>query len=227
MNFDAKKLLFVILFGALVFLGSQVNFSKLVGADSQFFTLFQFFGPIAGTFLGPAFGALSVIFAQGATFVLSGKPFELLNILRLLPMVFAAYYFGTKSKKDWGLIVPVLAIAAFIAHPVAGQVWFYSLFWTIPIIARVFFANNLFFKSLGATFTAHAVGGAIWAYTVPMTPEMWMALIPIVIFERTLFAAGIAASYIAMNTFLARVENLIPQNVLSIDKKYDIARLLG
>ncbi|MBI4044336.1 MAG: hypothetical protein HY392_01370 [Candidatus Diapherotrites archaeon] len=227
MNFDAKKLLFVLLFGALVFLGSQVNFSRLVGADNQFFTLFQFFGPIAGTFLGPALGALSVILAQGATFVLSGREFELLNVLRLAPMVFAAYYFGTSSKKDWGLIVPVLAIAAFVAHPVAGKVWFYSLFWTIPIISRVFFAKNLFFKSLGATFTAHAVGGAIWAYTVPMTPEMWIALIPVVIFERTLFAAGIAASYVAMNTLLARVENLIPQNVLSIDKKYDIARLLG
>ena len=61
--FTPKRILFIALFTALVYLGSQVNFSALIGADNQFFTLFQFFGPIAGSFLGPIYGTLTVLFA--------------------------------------------------------------------------------------------------------------------------------------------------------------------
>ena len=226
MDFSPKKIAFVLLFTALVLAGSQVNFSRLVGADNQFFTLFQFFGPIPGAFLGPFVGAFAVLAAQLANIAVFGKTVSLIDALRLLPMVFAAIYFGSVKKKDWSLIVPVLAIAAFVANPVGGQVWFFALFWTIPLLMKFLFPERLFAKSLGATFTAHAVGGAIWAWTIPMTPAMWVALIPVVIFERTLFALGITASFIAMNTILARVEHLLPEGTIRVNPQYDLKRMI-
>ena len=49
---------------------------------------------------------------------------------------------------------------------------------------------------LGSTFTAHAVGSVIWLYAglVP-NPETWLALIPVVVLERILFASGMFVGY--------------------------------
>ena len=226
--FTKKRLIFIAIFTALVFIGNKINFSPLIGAENQFFTLFQFFGPIAGGFLGSAFGVIAVLFAELIDFFVSGKEVMLINILRLTPMLFAAYYFGSK-KRNLSVIVPVIAIAAFVLHPVGRQVWFFSLFWAIPIIAKLLpqkYSGNVISKSFGATFTAHAVGGAIWVWTVPMTAAQWVALIPIVIYERTLFASGIAVSYIAFNALmdkaLDKLKISVPLDILRIDKKFTI-----
>lgn len=225
--FSRKKILFIILFGVFALIAMQVNFSALVGAQNQFFTVFQFFGPISGAFLGPVGGVLSVLTAQVLNFFVTGKTVSLLDIMRLFPMVFAAYYFGTSKKKEFGLLVPLLEIALFVLHPVGTTVWFFSLFWLIPVFCRLVFPNNILAKSFGATFFAHAVGGAIWIYTIPMTAEQWVALIPVVIFERTLFAFGIAASFILMTSLLARVEHLLPKETISVNRQYDIVRMLS
>jgi hypothetical protein len=216
----STKIFFALLFVALMFISAKINFSALVGANNQFFTIFQFFGPIAGGIIGPLFGAAIVLAAAASNFVINlfngSSSFELVTLLRLLPMVFAAYYFGTRKKKV-SVVVPVIAIILFNLNPVGRQVWYFSLFWTIPIIAS-FFRNRLFMRSLGATFTAHSVGGAIWAWTVPMTPEMWIALIPVVIIERLLFASGISLSFVTANTLLAKVESKVP--FINVDPRY-------
>ncbi|MBI2653173.1 hypothetical protein HYX00_06920, partial [Candidatus Woesearchaeota archaeon] len=90
-----KGLLFLLIFSALVFVGEWVNLPKLawplltylgienfplfqlVGAKNQFFTLFQFFGPVAGAFLGPVVGVLSVLIAEVANYLIAGKAFTL------------------------------------------------------------------------------------------------------------------------------------------------------
>ena len=68
-----KGILFLLMFSILVFVGDKVNFSKLVGAENQFFTLFQFFGPVAGSFLGPVVGVLSVLIAEVASKIVQGN----------------------------------------------------------------------------------------------------------------------------------------------------------
>lgn len=198
-----KHFMFIAVFTVLVLVSSHINFSPLLGADNQFFTLFQFFGPIAGGILGPFIGGISVLLAQLANFLV-GKEVGLLNLLRVLPMVTAAIYFGTRRKKH-ASVLALVSIAAFLAHPVGREVWFYTLYWTIPLVAA-FFPKRLFLRSLGSTFTAHAIGGAIWIWTVPTTPELWMTLIPIVALERLLFASGISLSYLAANTLLEKME---------------------
>ena len=217
-----KGLLFLLIFSVLVFIGDRINFSKLVGAENQFFTLFQFFGPVAGAFLGPVVGILSVLIAEVSSYLLLGKAFTLINALRLLPMLFAAWYFGTKKDK-LSFLVPVAAIILFVAHPVGRQVWFFALFWTIPIIIKLLpkkYGERAFLKGLGATFTAHAVGGAMWNYIVPMTPAAWIALIPIVMFERMMFAGGITISFIALNTLLDRLDAKTKAEYVNVDKRY-------
>ncbi len=222
----AKKILFLVLFTVVAFITQNINFSALVGAQNQFFTLFQFFGPIAGSFLGPWIGSLTVFLSEVANNLVTGKEFTLLNILRLLPMVVAAIYFGMK-KKPFGIIVPLLSIIAFIAHPIGRTVWFFTLYWTIPIIVKLLperYRNNILIKSLGTTFTAHAVGGAIWIYTVPMTAEQWIGLIPVVAYERLLFAVGIAGSYILVNTLLDKLDEKWSLPFLTISKRYALLK---
>jgi hypothetical protein len=196
-----KRILFIAIFALLVFLGNRINFSAIVGANNQYFTFFQFFGPIAGSFLGPIFGAVAVLVSQTADYIISGKAFTLINVLRLTPMLFAAWYFGAK-KKQWTVIVPAAAIVAFCIHPVGRHAWLYSMFWLIPIVIAFLPNRNLFLRSLGATFTAHAVGSIAFIYTVPMTAAQWMGLIPVAAMERLLFAVGIAGSYLIFNLVL-------------------------
>ena len=225
-----KGLIFLILFSILAFVGQKINFSPLIGADNQFFTLFQFFGPIAGAFLGPVVGILAVLIAELTNFLIVGKAWSLINLVRILPMLFAAYYFGVNREKfRLSLIVPLAAIIIFIAHPVGRQVWFFALFWTIPIIVKLLpakYSGSAILRSLGATFTAHAVGGAAWIWTVKMTAGQWIGLIPVVAYERLLFAAGIFGSYIVINTLLNKLDSKLTSDVVNIDKDYVLSRKL-
>ena len=225
------KLVFAVLFAALVLIGSQINFSKMLGADNQFFTLTQFFSPLAGGFLGALLGGLAILVAQGANLLLFGKSFDALTILRLLPLVFAAIYFGSVRKKieksDWIVLVCAAAIVLFVLHPVGREVWYFGLFWTIPILVKFFAPDKLLFKSLGATFTAHAAGGVIWIYTLNTNAELWNALIPVVAYERALFAVGIAGSYLVMNTILLRIEQFLPKKTVLLNPAYDLAKIFS
>jgi len=217
---SAKGLAFIALFTAIVLISSNINFSTVLGAENQQFTLFQFMGPIASGFLGAGAGVLAVLLAQVVSFVMLGKSLELINILRLAPMLFAALYFAKYGKgKLVQAAVPLACMALFIAHPVGSQAWQYSLYWLIPA-AVLMLPENLFLRSLGSTFTAHAIGGIIWLYFIPTTAAFWMMLIPIVAFERTLFALGITGSYFALNTVLSKVEAAMKSGMVAIDRRY-------
>jgi len=231
--FTTKRLIFIALFAVFAFITQRINFSALVGAENQFFTVFQFFGPIAGAFLGPVVGVIAVFLAEVTDFFVVGKELTLINVARLAPMLFATYFFATMNSsqrtKVFKIFVPLAAIALFILHPVGREAWFFSLYWTIPIIAVLLpkkYSNSVIARSLGATFTAHAVGGALWAWTVPMTAGQWIGLIPVVAYERLLFAAGIGISYVAFNVLFDKVLDKlkieIPADVLRIEKKFTI-----
>ena len=231
MNFTKKHLVFLVIFTALSLVANQINFSALVGQENQFFTLFQFFGPIAGAFLGPVWGVASVLFAQVFNNLIVGKEWTLITFWRLLPMMVAAFYFGSiKENRRWAqssYLIPLLCMGIFIAHPVGRQAWFFSLYWLIPVIAKLpKLREYLFLRSLGATFTAHAVGGALWVWTVPMTAGQWIGLIPVVAYERLLFAVGIAVSYVIFTTVLDKVSDKWKESVLFIEPAYTIKRLL-
>ncbi len=213
-----KKLLFVFSFALLALLADQLKVFTLWGAPGQFFTAFQFFGPIAGAFIGTTLGVAAVLIAEIAAFLFAGKEASLLNLLRLLPMLFAAFYFAYKGDSRVKALVPVVAILLFLLHPVGREAFYFAGFWLIPIAASLYFKDNLLAKSLGATFTAHAVGGVVWIYLMPTTAAFWTVLIPVVAVERLVFTAGIYVSFVAVNTLLSRFENKLPKGVVEIRK---------
>ena len=211
-----KKLFFLALFSIVGFISLQIPFNKILGSDVSF-TIFDFFAPIAGAFLGPVFGIASVLGVELINLWIKHTPLTTSSIIRLFPVLFAAFYFSTIRNKNYNskliLAVPALCILAFIVHPIGRQVPYYPLlFWWIPV-AAYFKRNNLFLKSLGATFTAHAVGSTAFLYALNLPTEVWKSLPPIVVSERLLFASGIAASYIVVKytlSFLAR-KKLLPE----------------
>jgi len=217
-----RKLLFVILFGALALAGSRINYSQVIGAPNQTFTLFQFFGPIAGGFLGAGLGVAAVLLSELSSNVLQGKAFDLLNIARFLPMLFAAVYFS-RSHIKFSAIIPAACILLFWLNPVGAQVWYFPLlFWLIPI-AATFLPDRLLLKSLGSTLTAHAIGSVIWLWTVPMTVAQWQTVIPLAIVERSSFALGIAASYLVVNYVLDKFTASAKAGFPHVDKRYVIS----
>ncbi|MFH1133190.1 MAG: hypothetical protein V1735_01735 [Nanoarchaeota archaeon] len=209
--------LFIILFILVAMLAMQINLSPVIGKEGQYFTAFQLFGPIAGAFLG-LWGILTVFGAQLLDFLVLGKAFTLINVLRLLPMLFAVYFFWRKKSAVVMAIVPLAAMILFWAHPTGSQAWLYPLLWTIPVLA-LFFKNSLLWRSFGATFTAHAVGSVIWLYTVPMDAGQWVALIPQVLLERSIFALGIAGSYLVANALLDRLTANWKVPILQTEKR--------
>lgn len=197
MTSNRKQLLFFFSFVAVGFLLLQVPLTRLAGSKATF-TLFDAFGPTAGGFLGGPAGALGVFLMQFFNFLAHGAHVQDAGtLIRFMPMMFAALYFGRRTRLN--LIVPAIAMLAFVAHPVGRSVWFFSLFWLIPIFCSFFQERSLLARSIGATFMAHAVGGALWIYFVPVPAAVWVSLIPIVIAERFVFAAGIALTYLVFN----------------------------
>lgn len=214
-----KKLLFLALFSLIGFISLQIPFNKLAGSNVSF-TLFDFFAPIAGAFLGPIYGIASVFGVEVANMIIKQTPPTTGSIIRLIPILFATLYFALISKKGsgkWLSGVPILAIIVFLAHPNGRQVPYYTLFWLIPLLAYKF-RNNLFIKSLGSTFSAHAVGGMLWIWAFNLPATVWQGLIPVVIAERLLFAVGITASFIIVKytlNFLASKKILPKLDIIS------------
>lgn len=192
-----EKLVFIVIFSSIAFITLQIPFSKLAGSNISF-TLFDFFAPMVGAFLGSWLGVVTIFLVEIANFIFKQTPVSTASIIRLFPILFASVYFSSINNKKFGklnLFVPFICIALFVAHPIGRTVWYYSLFWLIPVLAY-FKKDFLPIKSLGATFTAHAVGGAAWIWALSLPASVWNSLIPLVVVERILFAIGISVSYI-------------------------------
>lgn len=217
---NLRGALFLCLFLAASLAAYRLNFSSVLGTENQNFTFFQFFGPVAGAFLGPFVGAFIVLITEIINTAVLGSTLTLFGVLRFSTLMFAAIYFGGAARHvRLAAVVPLLCMALFIMHPIGGGAWVYSLYWLIPAIALVF-PRNLLLKSFGATFTAHAVGSTLFLYSFPTTSAFWLGLIPTVAFERTMFAIGIAASFIALNFVLAKMEHILPQGIVKLNNEY-------
>ncbi|MEK7169608.1 MAG: hypothetical protein AAB700_02080 [Patescibacteria group bacterium] len=199
-----KNLLFIAIFAFVGFIALQIPVAQLVGSKVKF-TVYDAFAPVAGSFIGSIPGVIAVFFMQFFNFLFHGAQIQDVGtIIRFFPMLFAVLYFAKKGK--FNVIVPLFAIAAFIAHPIGREVWYFTLFWTIPIISYFLRDRFLFARALGSTFTAHAVGGALWIWAFALPASVWNSLIPIVAIERLLFALGICGSFVVVNNLLCFLE---------------------
>ncbi|MFA5052175.1 MAG: hypothetical protein WC544_03900 [Patescibacteria group bacterium] len=212
-----KRLLYIISFSVIGLIFLQIPFSTIIGGSRQSFSLFDFFAPTIGAFLASGWGALTVIAVKSFNVIVHHQSFDLTTVIRLFPLAFAAIYFGTKKYKTIVSLLPIACMVMFILHPEGRQAWYYSLYWLIPI-ASSFMKKSLVMNSLGATFTAHAIGSVAFLYAFNLPAEAWIALIPIVFVERMMFTAGIAVSYVAMNSLASvlssRFRLPIPQSFI-------------
>ena len=199
-NFNWKKIGFI---SALILIGfglMQIPFTKIIGSDLKF-NLFDFYGPIIGGLIGSTIGVVTVGIMQVINWAWHGFQTDGASLIRLLPMLFSVLYFAKKTR--WNLVIPVIAMIAFWAHPEGRLAWVYPLYWFIPLIAYFFQDKYLLARALGATFTAHAVGGALWIWVFNMKAGIWLSLMPIVWKERGLMVLGICFTYIAFNYLLS------------------------
>ncbi len=194
MKINTKQAWFVIAFAALGLVAMQLSATTLAGSRAQF-TVFDAFAPTFSGFLGGLPGLIAVALAEIINFFLHGaKVLDAGTVIRLFPILMATLYFSKPSR--WNVLVPLVAIVLFNLNPVGRSVWYFSLFWLIPVAMYFFQERSVFARALGATFAAHAVGGALWVTFFHLPKAVWVGLIPIVIIERFLFAAGITATYL-------------------------------
>lgn len=186
---DRKKIGLFILYLIIGVILSKVNFARIEGSNT-YFTFFDFFAPASAVILGLPLTLVAIFTVKLVMFAIDANTtLALFDIVRFVTPLAAVFYFSNKSKLV--NIIPVLAIIGFLIHPVGRQAWPFALLWVIPIMVS-FFKNKIsYLNALGATFTQHALGGLAFIYLVPSTAEFWLGLIPLVLQERVLIAAGI------------------------------------
>ncbi len=218
-NLNFKKLLFLALFIATGFGLMQIPFTQIIGSKLKF-SLFDFYGPIAGAFVGSIWGLMTVGVMQIANWAWHGFATDAGTIIRLFPVLFSVLYFVRKSK--WILLVPAVCMIAFWANPEGRIAWYYALYWLIPIAAYFFHEKSILLRALGTTFTAHAVGGTLFLYFLNLPASVWISLIPVVWKERIIMAFGIALTYIAFNYLFSLLEKKfhVTLSFVKLNQKY-------
>lgn len=190
-------------YAAIFKLSGLIKISFLLGSHMIWFSGVNCILPLSGAF-GGTLGASLLFLVRQLIHLLFYKTFSLSFLAFCIPGFFASLYW---SNRHWliHVVTPLVCIGLFILHPIGGQVWFYSLYWLIPVAIYFVPRENLFLQALGSTFIAHAVGSAIWCYTVPMTQSMWLSLLPIVIVERVLFALGMVMAHYAISSIFEMI----------------------
>lgn len=203
-------------YAAIFKLSGLLKVSFLVGSQMIWFSGVNSILPLSGAF-GGVFGAGLVFLVRQLVHLLCFKTISLSFLALCIPGFCASLYWSTKNAFV-RLLLPLACMVLFVVHPVGGQAFVYSLYWLIPVVLYFVSQRSLFLTALGSTFVAHAVGSVIWCYTVPMTPQMWMALMPVVALERTLFALGMAVAYRVI-TFIFGVIDQVAQHEVLVSEK--------
>lgn len=169
-----------------------IKLSFVLGSFGIFFSASNSIVPLAGLMGGlTGITFLSLIMGMGK---LLATGISLSYLLQGLPTFFAGAYLAHDSYLIRAAL-PVICMALFIAHPVGGQAWGYSIYWLLPVFFSLLSVPTFFIQALGSTLVAHGVGSVIWLYTHSTTAAFWHALIPIVALERLSFALGMVLFY--------------------------------
>jgi len=217
------------IFAILNALMLKLKIIPIIGT-SNFFPAANAFGPSIGGIIGPKFGPIAIIISVllKSSFKIPEGTFLILLRRLGLPMAAASFYFGTmgsnKRTRFLVTVIPILMIFAFVVHPIGKEVWYFSMFWLIPIIA-VFLPQKVRTASmaLGATFLDHAVGSVLYLYTMNIPVEAWISAIPHAILERISFGLGILLSYFALRALVLQLDKLLGKFKISIKDFFEIS----
>lgn len=206
MQNETKKKFFILAV-LLIFsiFGARISF--VWGSQKYFFSSLAILLPLVG-----------VLFKTKKTFGVVGGYFFLKALFGFFPLTFglpslcaAANYssfaaqtkYAALQKFFLNVVLPLLCMLIFVAHPVGRVAWVYSLYWLIPVFFYFQKKETVWAVSLSSSFIAHAVGSMFWLFLMPMSPERWLLLIPIVAVERLLFAVASVVVYGAIKKVMA------------------------
>lgn len=216
MSLNLQKISIFCLSYCFLLLSSILKFSVIVGKSFAHFSVVFFIAPLLGAFFGTAQAIGITTLALLTKVILTSYP-----ITGGIPTLLAVAAWSTHSEfirektiaAHLGyfltmVALPALCMALFMTHSTVGQGYVYALYWLIPIAlyaVHIFFRrSNVFTVALSTTFVAHAVGSTIWIFTVPMVPEQWIALMPIVALERLMTATGVTLLFVAIKRILSQ-----------------------
>lgn len=163
-----------------------VKISFALASGGIFFSLTQVLMPVIGLYKNKQLNTVIYIVRTLFRMILMG--FNPLALFYYLPTFCGNAYLANKTTV-FKIIIPLLCMIMFIAHPVGNQVFAYSLYWLIPIAIAFLKPDSIFLQALGSTFTVQAVGSVIWLYTKQIDPSTWLMLIPFVLIERLILAS--------------------------------------
>lgn len=186
----------------LTLIASSVKVSFIVGSFCSFFSINNSVAPLAGAFGGVA-GSFLLSFIRLITRFYTTNSITTGILMLQIPTLGSCLYWASSSPLI-RVLIPATCMILFCVHPIGSLAWTYSLFWLIPIVLHLIPKKSIFLDSLGSTYIAHAIGSVIWLYSKGMAPAIWIALIPVALAERTLFAIGMTATYYAMITIEQR-----------------------
>jgi len=225
---------FMFMMAVIVF--SKIKLHPIFGTNTSF-SLLAMFAPIIIYFTGPFLGALVIYGARIIQIIIGiSKTGTYFSYILYTPLFLAGFYFSKMFKKTkYEVLIPILTIVLFLIHPIGRAVWYYSLFWVIPIIislnkkriiklTRKKDIPTIYLYSIASTFIDHAVGSIMYLYYLNIPASYWIMAIPFVPFERMIYALGIMLSYLfirnAIRAFrrVIRIELRIEEEVILREK---------
>lgn len=183
--------------------------SFMVGSKFAFFSAVNCVMPLSGIFAGYT-GIFFITMTRLLFLIFCSSTMIMVNTI---PSFIASIY-ATTNSKIMQCLISVICMMLFLLHPEGSMAKLYTLYWIIPIVVSLFFNQYLYLRFLGTTFTAHAVGSVLFLYQTNMSSLYWNGLIPVVIFERLLFTAGMIITYHIFNKIFHMVEQSIDVKTL-------------
>ena len=209
---------------------AKVKFHPIFGTTHKFSAL-AMYAPVIPAFTGTILGAVAIFGARIIQIAIGlSSAGDIISYIIYLPVFFAGYVFAQMfKKKRYHIVVPIAAILLFIIHPIGRQVWYYSLFWLIPIIIiagqtqiRKLTRNHdiptIYLYALAATFIDHAVGSIMFLYYLNIPAKYWNMAIPFVPIERLTYALGIMLFYITIRLILKLTQENLNVQLLKTER---------
>lgn len=186
-----KKILVILFFAVLGLLADRISVAALWGAKGQTFTLLQLLAPAVGAFLGGVSGVMTVALTEITSFLIQGKEMTAMNLMRLLPLLFATLYFAaiTRSRTQSSASESHTGdmLGAFPREPIfvpfpPSRIGFWKMVEIgVPVLAMI-------------VFWAHPSGRQAWYFPLYWTIPMIVASTPL---KKFLLAKSLGATFTA------------------------------
>ncbi len=195
---------------ALYLLATYFKVNAIQGSVGRCFSLSNCFLPLIGLFFGLAGSYAYFAGSLAVRFCL--LPWSALVTTCFGVPTLAASLYWAPGNRLMKAIIPLACMLLFALHPVGMHAMPYTFYWFIPACIAFMPNAHHFWRALGSTFSAHAVGSVCYLYGInAMTPAEWMSLIPVVAYERVLFACGMYGVYLLLQAVGSKLFQLCAQ----------------